>query len=190
MNSQPRSYRVVARASICEGPVVVAKGQTEERAHSKAVVDWEGMGSKGCDSTDALVFFTALGAGTANGLFTKSMFQLTAVGNTGEEELFKPKLLNTLLMFFGMSLSLIAHKFFSTAKESLPPNQLILLCVPAFASRPLGNDISLRTDSITLLSCRPSSTSAPLPLALWRCCCCPSRCGSSCVAASSYGSLW
>ena len=101
------------------------------------------MGSKGCDSTDALVFFTALGAGTANGLFTKSMFQLTAVGNTGEEELFKPKLLNTLLMFFGMSLSLIAHKFFSTAKESLPPNQLILLCVPAFASRPLGNDNQL-----------------------------------------------
>lgn len=67
------------------------------------------MGARKCDARAAVVFLIGLGAGTGCTICSKAMFQLHAVGLSGEPEPFKPPLFQTWVMFVGMTFALPAH---------------------------------------------------------------------------------
>ncbi len=88
---------------------------------------------KRCDGSAAAIFVAGLAAGTANAIFSKAMFQLRILGNTGELEPFAPKLMTTFLMFVGMSMALPAHALMPKPADAAPVSlrMLALLSVPA-----------------------------------------------------------
>ena len=65
-----------------------------------------GGGERSCDSKAAFVFIVGLIAGTVCIITSKSLFELSAVGNSGKEEPFKPPVFETFVMFFGMVFAL------------------------------------------------------------------------------------
>ena len=67
------------------------------------------MGSEQCGPQAALVFIIGLAAGTGCTIASKALFQVQAVGMTGEVETFDPPLFQTWVMFVGMTFALPAH---------------------------------------------------------------------------------
>jgi drug/metabolite transporter (DMT)-like permease len=68
-------------------------------------------GSETCDARAAVVFIIGLAAGTGCTIASKALFQVVAIGKTGEPEAFDPPLFQTWVMFVGMTFALPAHFF-------------------------------------------------------------------------------
>jgi len=66
-------------------------------------------GNEKCDAKAALVFIIGLAAGTGCTIASKALFQVVALGKTGEPEPFNPPLFQTWVMFVGMTFALPAH---------------------------------------------------------------------------------
>jgi len=65
-----------------------------------------GGGSDKCDASSAIVFIVGLVAGTGCIICSKTLFELKAVGISGEEEVFHPQVFQPFVMFFGMLFAL------------------------------------------------------------------------------------
>ena len=61
---------------------------------------------RGCDAQSAAVFIIGLVAGTGCIIVAKMLFEMKAVGSTGELEIFNPPVFESFVMFFGMLFAL------------------------------------------------------------------------------------
>lgn len=89
-----------------------------------------------CDTSAVAIFTAGLVSGTAISIVSKTLLQVRAMGKYGAEEDFAPKLLNTVLMFAGMSMSLVVHSIARRCKPTADEpttksTSLHLLCIPA-----------------------------------------------------------
>ena len=62
-----------------------------------------------CGGWSALIFIVSLVAGTACTVLSKTLFQMEAIGLSGELEPFRPRLFQTWIMFLSMSFALPIH---------------------------------------------------------------------------------
>lgn len=76
-----------------------------------------GGSEKGCDAQSAAVFIIGLVAGTGCIIVAKMLFEMKAVGSTGELEVFNPPVFETFVMFFGMLFALPVYMISEVLKR-------------------------------------------------------------------------